>query len=54
MKFPKRPVMEKKILDRILESWSEQIPPNTPKIKRELSRMSIKNLKEEYEFQFED
>jgi len=49
-----RKEMEEKIFNQILESWSEGIPPNQPKIKRELARMSDKKLKENYEFFFED
>jgi len=54
MKYPKRKVMEKRIFNKILGDWSEQVSPNIPKIRRELSRMNMKRLKEEYKFQFED
>jgi hypothetical protein len=54
MKKEERKAMENKIFNEILESWSEGIPPNQPKIKKELSKMSDKELKEEYEFFFDD
>lgn len=53
LKKEEREKMESKIFNNILESWSEGIPPNEHKIKRELSKMSDKKLKEEYDFQFD-
>ena len=50
----KRKEMEDKIFNEILKSWSEGIPPNQPKIRRELKNMSDKKLKKTYDFYFED
>lgn len=49
-----REEMENKIFNEILESWSEGIPPDQLKIRRELRRMSDKKLKETYDFYFEE
>jgi hypothetical protein len=45
---------EDKLMNYILESWSEGIPPNTYQIRKEIKAMNDEDLKKELEFFEED